>query len=102
MINNGYKGAFEFSATLDYLYGYDATTNLVSSWAYESIYKTWLCDKNLNKFFMDNNPWALRDISERFLELINRGMWKISSNEIKENLKLIINSMDNKIEKNEF
>ena len=102
MMENGYKGAFEFSATLDYLYGYDATTNLVSSWAYESIYKTWLCDKNLNKFFMDNNPWALRDISERFLELINRGMWKISSNEIKENLKLIINSMDNKIEKNEF
>ena len=29
MMQNGYKGAFEFSATLDYLYAYDATTKLV-------------------------------------------------------------------------
>ena len=102
MKGNGYKGAFEFSATLDYLYGYDATTNLVSDWAYESIYKSWICDKELIEFFIKNNPWALRDISERFLELINRGMWGVSSNKIKDNLKIIINSMDNKIEKNQF
>ena len=102
MQKNGYKGAFEFSATLDYLYGYDSTTNLVSDWAYKSIYKSWLCDIELQKFFIDNNPWALRDIAERFLEIINRGMWNCHSNNIKENLKLIINNMDNKIEKNEF
>ena len=27
MKENGYKGAFEFSATLDYLYAYDALLN---------------------------------------------------------------------------
>ena len=102
MKDNGYKGAFEFSATLDYIYGYDATTELVSNWAYESIYKSWLCDKDLKNFFINNNPWALRDIAERFLELINRGMWENNSNEIKDNLKDIINNTENKIEKNEF
>ena len=102
MKENGYKGAFEFSATLDYLYGYDATTNIVSDWCYSSIYKSWLCDDTLKKFFIKNNPWALRDIAERFIELINRGMWNSSSYEIKENLKMIINDMDNKIEKNKF
>ena len=34
MKENGYKGAFEFSATLDYLYAYDATTEIVSDWCY--------------------------------------------------------------------
>ena len=102
MQENGYKGAFEFSATLDYIYGYDSTTNLISDWAYESIYKTWLCDIELQKFLIENNPWALRDIAERFLEIINREMWDCSSNKIKDNLKLIVNNMDNKIEKNDF
>ena len=102
MKENGYKGAFEFSATLDYIYGYDATTALVSNWAYESIYKSWLCDNELNQFFINNNPWALRDIAERFLELINRGMWENDSDDIINNLKNIINNTDNKIEKNEF
>ena len=102
MKENGYKGAFEFSATLDYLYGYDATTNLVSDWCYSSIYNSWLCDDNLKNFFIKNNPWALRDIAERFIEIINRGMWNTNSFEIKENLKNIINNMDNKIEKKQF
>ncbi len=102
MKENGYKGAFEFAATLDYLYGYDATTNLVSDSAYEAIYKSWMCDEELKNFFIKNNPWALRDIAERFLELINRGMWNSNCNKTKENLKMIINNTDNKIEKKEF
>ena len=102
MINNGYKGGFEFSATLDYLYAYDATTNLVSNWCYESIYKSWLCDSKIINFLEKNNPWALKDISERFLELINRKMWNNDSNEILENLKSIINETESKIEKNKF
>ena len=102
MQRNGYKGAFELSATLDYIYGYDATTNLISDYSYNSIYKAWLCDSELKNFFIENNPWALRDIAERFLELINRDMWKVDTNKIKDNLKIIINNMDNKIEKNEF
>ena len=102
MKENGYKGAFEFSATLDYLYAYDATTELVSDWCYTQIYNTWICDKDLNKFFMENNPWALRDISQRFLEIINRDMWNEYAPNTINNLKEIINLADSKIEKNEF
>jgi len=37
MKDNGYKGAFEFSATLDYLYAFDASTEVVSDWCYEQV-----------------------------------------------------------------
>ena len=102
MKDNGYKGAFEFSASLDYLYAFDATTDVVSDWCYEEVYKSWLCDQDLLNFFLENNPWALRDISQRFLEIINRKMWKNCSSEVTENLKHIILNTDSIIEKNEF
>ncbi len=102
MKENGYKGAFEFSATLDYLYAYDATTEIVSDWCYTQIYNSWICDENLKKFFIENNPWALRDLSQRFLEIINREMWNDHTPEILDNLKKIVNMADAKIEKNEY
>ena len=102
MKKNGYKGCFEFSATLDYLYAYDATTNLVSNWCYEKIYNSWLEDKELMRFFEIYNPWALKDIAERFLEIINRKMWLNASDEKINNLKLIINNTESLIEKNKF
>ena len=37
MIRHGYKGAFELSATVDYLFGYDATTGVVEDWMYEAL-----------------------------------------------------------------
>jgi len=102
MKDNGYKGAFEFSATLDYLYAFDATTEVVSDWCYEEVYKSWICDRDLKNFFIKNNPWALRDIALRFLEIVNRKMWNNCSSDVIENLKNIIINTDSIIEKNEF
>ena len=79
---HGYKGAFEMSASLDYLFAYDATTDVVSDWSYSSILKSWLKDEATLKFFMNENPWVLRDISERFLEAANRGMWNANDEEL--------------------
>ena len=102
MKKNGYKGCFEFSATLDYLYAYDATTKLVSNWCYEKIYNSWMDDRDLKKFFETNNPWALKDIAERFLEIINRKMWSNAGDKKTESLKLIINETESLIEKEKF
>ncbi len=37
MQRHGYKGAFEMAATVDYLFGYDATAGVVDDWMYESL-----------------------------------------------------------------
>ena len=47
MMNHGYKGCFEMAASLDYLFSYDATTNIVPDWCYRSINEKWLNDENI-------------------------------------------------------
>ena len=36
MARHGYKGGFELSATVDYLFGYDATAGVVEDWMYRA------------------------------------------------------------------
>ncbi|HEY8524795.1 MAG TPA: cobaltochelatase subunit CobN [Acidimicrobiales bacterium] len=78
MRNHGYKGAFELAATVDYLFGYDATTGVVADWMYERVTDAYVADPEMRKFFEASNPGALRSIAERLLEADQRGMWAAS------------------------
>lgn len=78
MRRHGYKGAFELAATVDYLFGYDATARVVEDWMYERVTESYVGDPEVRRFFRDSNPWALRAIAERLLEAHTRGMWKAS------------------------
>lgn len=73
---HGYKGAFEMAATMDYLFAYDATTDLVDDFMYEGITQEYLFNDENRQFIEQVNPWALKDMTERMLEAIQRGMWK--------------------------
>ena len=76
VMRHGYKGAFEMAATLDFLFGYDATTQCVPDFMYQGVADAYLFDPAVQQFIQQNNPWALRDMSERLLEAHQRGMWK--------------------------
>jgi cobaltochelatase CobN len=78
MQNHGYKGAFEMAATVDYLFGYDATARVVEDWMYERVTEAYVADPGVRKFFERSNPWALRSIAERLLEANERGLWDAS------------------------
>ncbi|WP_035850687.1 cobaltochelatase subunit CobN [Kitasatospora azatica] len=75
MRRHGYKGAFEMAATVDYLFGYDATTGVVADWMYERLTQEYVLDPVNREFLTDANPWALHGISERLLEAAERGLW---------------------------
>ncbi|MGN2637548.1 cobaltochelatase subunit CobN [Nocardia takedensis] len=75
MRRHGYKGAFEMAATVDYLFGYDATTDVVADWMYEKLSESYVFDEVNRKFMEQSNPWALHGIAERLLEAAERGMW---------------------------
>lgn len=75
MRRHGYKGAFELAATVDYLFGYDATTGVVSDWMYEQLARTYLLDEENQKFLAESNPWAMHGIAERLLEAAERKLW---------------------------
>jgi cobaltochelatase CobN len=79
MSRHGYKGAFEMAATVDYLFGYDATAGIVQDWMYERVTEAYVGDPEVRKFLEQSNPWALRSMAERLLEAAERGMWNASA-----------------------
>ena len=75
MRRHGYKGAFELAATVDYLFGFDATAGVVTDWMYEQLATTYVLDPENQKFLSQSNPWALHGIAERLLEAADRKLW---------------------------
>ena len=75
MRRHGYKGAFEMAATVDYLFGYDATAGVMADWMYERLSAEYVLDDENRKFMAESNPWALHGMAERLLEAAGRGMW---------------------------
>ncbi|AKK03118.1 cobaltochelatase subunit CobN [Corynebacterium epidermidicanis] len=98
MRKHGYKGAFEMSATVDYLFGYDATTGLMDDWMYSTLTQEYVRNDTMREFFKQSNPWALRDISERLLEAADRGMWAEPSAEDLETLRSTFLEMEGDLE----
>jgi cobaltochelatase CobN len=76
MRRHGYKGAFELAATVDYLFGYDATAGVMADWMYDKLTETYVLDPENQAFMAESNPWALHGIAERLLEAAERGMWE--------------------------
>jgi cobaltochelatase CobN len=72
---HGYKGALEMAATVDYLFGYDATANVVDDWMYEGVARAYVLDPENRAFLERSNPWGAREMTERLLEAAQRGLW---------------------------
>src|SRR5918995_1741313 len=58
MQRHGYKGAFELAATVDYLFGFDATAGVVTDWMYAQLAASYVFDESVRKFMEASNPWA--------------------------------------------
>jgi cobaltochelatase CobN len=82
MVRHGFKGAAELAATVDYLFGYDATTGVAADWMYEQVAEKYLLDHDVAAFMDRANPWAARSIAETLLEAAERGMWAAPGEEL--------------------
>ncbi|MEL4898674.1 cobaltochelatase subunit CobN [Crocosphaera sp. Alani8] len=100
VMRHGYKGAFEMSATVDYLFAYDATANCVEDFMYQGVADAYLFDETVQQFIQDKNPWALRDMAERLLEANQRGLWQDVDSNTLDNLRNIVHYAERKIEEN--
>jgi len=74
MKKHGYRGAYEFMKKLQNLYGWHATTRSIPDEVWNQLAKKYIVD--MKKWFMDNNKFALEEITRRFLEMSRRGLWK--------------------------
>ncbi len=98
MVRHGFKGAAELAATVDYLFGYDATTDVASDWMYEQVAAKYLLDPNVADFMDQANPWAARGIAEKLLEAAERGMWSEPSDETLSEIKARYLALEDQLE----
>ncbi|MGK2903877.1 MAG: cobaltochelatase subunit CobN [Mycobacterium sp.] len=98
MRRHGYKGAFEMAATVDYLFGYDATAHVLADWMYEQLSQTYVLDDENRKFMNESNPWALHGMAERLLEAAGRGMWAAPDAATLDGLKRVLLETEGELE----
>jgi len=98
MARHGYKGAFELAATVDYLFGYDATTGVVEDWMYQAVAEGYVLDEATATFMRRSNPWALRAVAERLLEAADRGLWTTPSEHLFERLRSVYLELEGELE----
>ena len=89
MKRHGYKGAFELAATVDYMFGYDATAQVIDDWMYQEVTERYALDPEMQRFFEQSNPWALRAIAERLMEAADRQMWEDPPEELLNELRRV-------------
>jgi cobaltochelatase CobN len=88
VMRHGYKGAAEIAATVDYLFAFAATSQAVDDAHFEALYDAYLADEAVRAFMAEHNPAALAGTSRRFLEAIDRGLWRPRRNSARQALTL--------------
>jgi len=87
---HGYKGGLELAATVDYIFGFDATAHVAPDFVYEGLAEHYALSSEMRKFFEASNPWALNAIAERLLEAAKRELWEAPSPETLEALRGVL------------
>jgi len=62
---HGYKGGLELTATVDYIFGFDAAAEIAPDFMYEGLAEHYALDENMKRFLERSNPWALSDSANR-------------------------------------
>jgi len=99
MKRHGYQGAADLSRNVDFVFGWDATVEVVEDWMYEELAKKYVFDQVMQEWLKEVNPYALQNMVERLLEAIARDMWQ-ASDEMKKELQKLYLSIEGLLEGN--
>ncbi len=90
VMRHGYKGAFEMAATVDYLFAFAATAQVVKAHHFDAVLEAYLMDEEVREFLETHNVDALKDIAARLKEAADRGLWVSRRNDTTEVLDSIL------------
>jgi len=82
VMRHGYKGAFEMTATVDYLFAFAATAKCVKDHHFDLLFRAYLEDEDVREFLEQNNPAAMAEMADRFQEALDRNLWTPRSNSV--------------------
>lgn len=89
VMRHGYKGAFEMTATVDYLFAFAATAKAVKDHHFDAVFDAYLLDQKVQRFLKENNPDALQEMADKFQEALDRKLWQPRRNTIHNELKAL-------------
>ncbi len=98
MRRHGYKGAFEMAATVDYLFGFDATAGVIHDWMYDRLARDYVLDETNQEFMRKSNPLALHGIMERLHDAAERGLWSEPDPDVLDQMQQVYLSIEGDIE----
>ena len=83
-MRHGYRGAAEIAESVDNLFLFAATTDLVSDALFDLMFEAVCADKEVRDFLRASNPEAALAIAKRFDEALRRGFWRSRRNSVEE------------------
>ena len=95
---HGYRGVQEITNLVEFSFGWDSTSEIMEDWMYQSVTDRFILDEDNRQWIQENNPDALRQITSRLLEAVERGMWDASDDTV-EALKSIFMDNDASLER---
>ena len=94
---HGFKGAQEISKMTEYVFGWDATSDIIEGWEYKSIAENFLFNKENAEWFREANPYAMMEVVSRLLEAIYREMWD-AGDEMQQRLQDLYEDLEGELE----
>ena len=98
MKKEGYAGAGEMRAFVEYLWGWDATvTETVDDAMWKETFDVYVEDKHklgMKEFFEKNSPFAYQDMTARMVETVRKGYWKADAATQKKLLEEYVDSVN--------
>ena len=81
----------------EYVFGWDATSDIIEKWMYDGIAEKYLLDQKVREWMLDVNPHAMKEILDRLHEAIDRGMWD-ADDDMKEKLRDLYLEIEDRLE----
>ncbi len=95
---HGYRGVQEVTNLVEFSFGWDSTSDIMEDWMYQSVTDKFVLNGENRQWIEENNPDALRQITSRLLEAVERGMWD-ADDETVEALKSIFLDNESSLER---
>lgn len=89
---HGFRGVQDIVTTIEYTFGWDATSDAVDDWEYQAATEHFLFNEENRQWIEENNPYALRSISGRLLEARDRGLWDADEETIRKLQRIYLES----------
>jgi cobaltochelatase CobN len=75
---HGFRGATEIKHMFEYVFAWDATSNIIEDWMYDTLAERYLLKEDVREWMEKANPYAVHDMLDILMEAESRGMWKPS------------------------